>query len=107
MIEKTRAQQITIDLPTEEAMVWVRAALQTVLKDEQYKTVQTIDRTAYSHRSMGEFALQMQTFTDPVTGQEHTLSGAGAAAAIGAFVRSWILTDHGGRINEHGDIVKE
>lgn len=107
MIEKTRAMRIEIDLPVEGAMPWVRAVLQTVFKSADYETVQTVDRTGYVHRSLGEFATQMQTIIDPVTQKEVSLSGAAAANMISAFVSSWILTDTGGIINEHGDIVKE
>lgn len=107
MIEKTRAQQITIDLPTEDSMVWVRAALQTVIKNDSYNTIQTIDRTAFVTRNMGQFATQILEFTDPVTGATQNISGAGVASAITAFVRSWILSDLGGSINEHDDIVKD
>ena len=106
-IEKTRAMRIEIDLPLEGAMPWVRAVLQTVFKDADYRTTQVVDRTGHVHRSLGEFAGQMQTITDPITGQQVTLSGAGAAAMISAFVSSWILTDMGGVVNDQGDIVKE
>lgn len=105
--EKTRTMRIEIDLPVEGAMPWVRAVLQTVFKDEHGNTVQAVDRTGYVHRSLGEFALQMQTIIDPITQQEVTLSGAAAANMISAFVSSWILTDIGGVLNENGDIVKE
>lgn len=107
MIEKTRTMRIEIDLPVEGTMPWVRAVLQTVFKDGEGNTVQTVDRTGYVHRSLGEFAGQVITMQDPVTGQEVTMSGVGASMMISAFVSSWILTDMGGILNEHGDIVKE
>lgn len=88
-------------------MPWVRAVLQTVRKDEQYQTIQTVDRTGYVHRSLADFAAQMQTIVDPMTGKEVTLSGVALATIISSFVSSWILEDTGGVLNEHGDIVKD
>lgn len=103
---KIRSQQITIDLPTETAEVWVRAALQRCVKDDDYKTVQTVDRVGFVHRAASEIVIQMVTFTDPVTGQQHTVSGAGAYILIRDFVTSWILADRGGALNEHQDIIE-
>jgi hypothetical protein len=109
MIEKIRAQQVTIDLPTEEAEPWVRAIIQRVMKNpETYQTVQTVDRVDAVHRRLSDFATMVQTFTDPVTGASVTLSGVGCGQAIIAFVKAWMLEDFFDYVeNTHGDIVKE
>lgn len=108
MLKKVRAQQITLELPTEEAEVWVRAIIQTVYKDGNYNTVQTVDRTASLHRRFSEFAMQLETLQDPVTGQALTISGAGLALVVSAFVKAWMLTDTpGSTLNAAGDIVLE
>ena len=108
MLKKVRAQQITLELPAEEAEVWVRAMIQTVYKDGDYNTVQTVDRTASLHRRFSEFAMQTETVQDPVTGQTLVVSGAGLALAVSAFVKTWILADTpGSSINAAGDIVLE
>lgn len=108
MLKKVRAQQIILELPTEEAEVWIRATIQSVYKDGDYKTVQTVDRTSALHRRFGEFATQLETVQDPVTGQTITLSGAGIAMAVSAFVKTWILADTPGAVlNESGDIILE
>lgn len=105
---KLRAQHIAIDIPTETAEAWVSAVLQKVIKDDEYKTIQLVDRTDYLHRKFSEFALQMLPFTDPVTQQQITLSGAGLAVAISTFVKTWMLAGiHGTVENAHGDIIKE
>jgi hypothetical protein len=107
VLRKIRSQQIVIDLPTEEAEVWVRATLQRCIKDEAYGTVQTIDRVGFIHRSFPQFALQMTTITDPVTGQTCTLSGAGAATLIRDMICAWILSDtQGALINEQNDVIE-
>jgi hypothetical protein len=103
---KIRSQQITIDLPTETAEVWVRATLQRCIKDDNYKTIQTVDRIGFVHRAASEIAMQMTTFVDPVTQQSHTISGAGAYILIRDAVMNWILEDRGGTINEHQDIIE-
>jgi hypothetical protein len=103
---KIRSQHIAIDLPLEGALPWVRATLQRCTKDENYQTVQTVDRVGFVHRSLADFAAQMTTITDPVTGQTHTVSGVGVALLIGAMVSAWIVEDRGGIINEHDDIIE-
>lgn len=105
-MNKIRSQQIVIDLPVENAMPWVRATLQKCVKDSQYQTVQTVDRVGFVHRSLADFAAQMTTITDPVTGQTHTISGVAASLLIGAMVSAWIVADRGGSINEHDDIIE-
>lgn len=108
MLKKVRAQQIVLDLPTEQAEVWIRAVIQTVYKDADYATVQTVDRTAALHRRFSEFAMQMEIVQDPVTGQTLSISGAGIAMAVAAFVKTWILADTPGSVlNAEGDIVLE
>lgn len=108
-IEKIRAQQVVIDLPTEEAEPWVRATIQRVIKDAAtYKTTQTVDRVEAVHRQLSDFATMTQTFTDPVTQQAVTLSGVGCGQAIIAFVKAWMLEDFPEfHENAYGDIVKE
>lgn len=103
---KVRSQKIEIDLPKEDALPWVRATLQRCIKDEEYKTVQTVDRIGYVHRSAEQFALQMTTIVDPLTGQQHTLSGIAVAVLIRDMVSAWIVEDRGGVINEYQDIIE-
>jgi hypothetical protein len=108
MLKKVRAQQITLELPTEGAEVWVRAVIQTVYKDAQYNTTQTVDRTSALHRRFSEFATQIETIQDPITGQSLTISGVGIALAVSAFVKTWMLTDiPGATLNTNDDITLE
>lgn len=108
MLKKIRAQQIILELPAEEAEVWIRATIQTVYKDADYKTTQTVDRTAALHRQFSEFATQIEVVQDPVTGNTVAISGAGVAMAVSAFVKAWILADTPGSVlNSAGDIILE
>jgi len=107
MLKKIRSQQITLDLPTEDAEVWVRAVLQAVYKNDDYQTAQTVDRTASLHRRFSEFAMQTETVTDPYTQATYTISGAGLALAVSTFVKTWILTDlPNTTLNAEGDIIE-
>lgn len=106
-ITKLRTQQITLDLPMEDAEVWVRAVLQKVIKDADYRTIQTVDREGAVNRLFSEFATTRLTIIDPVLGQEITLSGAGLGVAVGEFVKQWMLEDVSGTfINDRGDVIK-
>ena len=105
-MNKIRSQQIVIDLPTETGEVWVRSTLQKCVKDENYNTVQVVDRVGYTNRSSTDIIMQMTTIVDPVTQQTHTISGAGAYVLIRDLVSSWIVQDRGGVVNEFGDIIE-
>jgi len=106
MIKKLRAQNIAIDLPTEEGPVWVRAIVQTVYKTEQdYRTVQVIDRTSFTFRNIENIALERVMVEDPVLGREVEMSGAGCAVMIRKLITRWIAEDSGGVVNELGDII--
>lgn len=108
MITKLRAQQITLDLPTEGAEVWVRAVMQKVIKDANYATTQTVDRVGAVNRQFSEFAMSSMTIVDPVHVAEITISGAGLGIAVGEFVKQWMLADVAGTsINERGDVIKD
>jgi len=107
MLKKIRSQQITLDLPTEGAEVWVRAVLQTLYKDASLNTLQTVDRTDHLHRRFSEFVMQFETVQDPVTQQTVTVSGAGLALLVSAFVKTWILQDMPGTtLTPDGDILQ-
>jgi len=107
MPRKLRAQKIEIDLPTEGGETWVNATLQTVIKDDDYKTVQRIDRTGGTHRALSAVALETMNFTDPLTQETASISGAGVALLIKHFVVKWIQEDNGGTINELRDLITE
>ena len=108
MLKKIRAQQVTLDLPSEDTEAGLRAVIQTVYKNSDYVTLQTVDRTAALHRRFAEFATQVETVSDPVTGSTTSVSGAGVALLVSAFVKTWILEDNpGATLNSLGDIILE
>lgn len=108
MIEKYRIRVAWIEVPTEEADPLVRASIERLVKNDEYETVQTFTWSEYLHRRLSEVATQMLTFTDPVSLQPITISAAGMAAGIKAFLTHWMLQNIPGTvINERGDVVKE
>lgn len=108
MTTKLRASQVTLDLPTENSDVWVRAVLQKVIKDDDYQTVQTVDRVGAVHRQFSDFATSFLTVFDPLQGHDITLSGAALGMAVSEFVKQWMLADvPDASLNQHGDIIKD
>ena len=108
MTKKLRPSQIVLDTPVENADVFVRVTIQKVVKDGNYATVQTVDRVDAVNRTFAQYGTQTHTFTDPVLGTKHTLSGSGLGMAIGEFVKAWMLQDiEGTSRNARGDIVQE
>ncbi len=106
MIEKIRAQQITIDLPTEEGEAWVHIVVQKVFKDEAtYESVQVVDRAGHVYNSISQFATDIHTVTDPVLGQNVTISGAGISELIRSFAHDWFSRKYDGQTNNQGDFI--
>lgn len=106
MIEKLRAQQITIDLPTEEGEAWVHIVVQKVFKDKDtYQSRQVVDRVRHVYNSISEFATDMHTVIDPVTGKSVTISGAGIAELIRSFAHDWFGRKYDGQPNNQGDFI--
>jgi hypothetical protein len=105
---KLRAQKITLDMPREGQPVWADIVIQVCVKDDDYETIQVIDRRYKINRTFDDFAGSLVTFTDPVTGQQITLSGAGVGQGISELVRGWMLDElPGAVVNDRGDIVQE
>jgi len=106
-MKKLRAQKIEIDLPTEDAPVWIHAVVQRVIKDdESYETKQVTDMVAHVNRSITNVSMEMETIYDPVTQQTVTVSGAGASIIIKAFVLRWLAEDFKGTLNDVGDFIE-
>jgi hypothetical protein len=106
-MRKLRAQQIVIDLPTEEAPVWVWCSWQRCVKDSDYKTIQTMDQVVNTNAALTTFATKIETVTDPVTGQPVTASGAAVALLIKQFAQAWVMPLFpGSYINDRGDIIE-
>ena len=108
MIKKLRSQQIVMELPKEDSDVFIRATLQQVIKDDDYKTVQLIDRVDAVHRELSQIMGMVVTFPDPATGQMLSLPVVTIGAAITATIVNFILEDHPEyHLNDRGDIIKE
>lgn len=86
--------------------------VQKVIVDDLNNVTQVIPRADEVHRRASEIITDMVTFTDPLTGHDCTISGAGLDAAITAMVSKWIIEDCAkdgvtAALNEHGRIIIE
>lgn len=102
---RLRASQISIDLPLEASPIWIQAILQKVLKDDQRQVQQTVDESARTYRMLDKVMHETIEFVDPITGQCISMSAAGCAMAVKLIIRQWMQEDHGGTINEFGELI--
>lgn len=105
-----RTAKLTIDIPVPGAEPFISGILQKVVVNEFDEVVQVIPRQDNVYRRASKIALELTTITDPVTGQEITLSGAGMSVAITAAFCRWIIEDLAedgiaAHLNEHGRII--
>jgi len=106
-MRKIRASQIVIDMPTEDAPVWVWATWQRCIKDADYRTTQTVDGVLNTNASLSSFAMQIESVVDPVTGQTVTASGAAVAMLIKQLALTWALPRYpGSYVNDQGDLIE-
>ena len=109
MIKKIRVQKIEIDMPTETGEMWLRATLQFAYKNPDGSLRQVVDRVDFIYRSFTDFCTEQRTISDPVTGGEATLSGAGCAMMVKKFITNWIVQKYpAATVNgQTGDITIE
>jgi len=89
-----RAQKVEIDLAKLGGTQWVSVDLQKIELDAEGVVYSTIDRDGRMYRKIEKVATELATFTDPVTGQIHTVSVAGIGAAITVAITQWMLADN-------------
>ena len=88
-----RASKIAIDLLTPESTPWVFVTLQGIDLDADGNVLAVREKEQYVNRRLDRIATETITFVDPVTGQIHTITGAGLAAAITVMTRAWMADD--------------
>lgn len=107
-----RTAKLVIDLPVPGAEPFIRGVIQKIVVDENDNVLQVIPRQDEWYRRSSRIVADMVTFTDPVTSQQHTLSGAGLQVAITEMVSKWIIEDKAKEgitcsVNEHGRLIVE
>lgn len=98
MPSRLRSQKIEIDLPTELSEPWVHVVVQKLILNNEGNTIQTLDRNSHIYKSINDYAMQLVNFTDPVTQQQYTISGAGLGQAITNMVLTWMDEKFDGQI---------
>jgi len=106
-MKRLRAQKISIDLPTIDSASWVLVVLQRVVMDDNGNAKQVVDSVGRINKSLESFARQVVTFTDPVTKEAHTISGAGAAEAVRETILAWIGETFDGSINDKRQFIED
>lgn len=105
-----RTQKLAIDIPVPDAEPWINGIIQHVIVDEQDNIHQIVDRSVQVHRRSSDILTDTTTYTDPVTLETVTVSGAGLQVAITQIVSQWIIEDCAAKgitaeLNEFGRLV--
>jgi len=90
-----RASKIIIENLKQESIPWVHIVLNQVIKDDNGKVTNEIPRYDRISIKMTDVATRMFTFTDPVIGEEHTISGYGIEKIIEQFVIDEVENKYG------------
>ena len=85
MSDALRTAKLVIDLPVPGAEPFIMGIVQKVVVDENDEVTQVVPRQMEIHRRASKIALEPVTFTDPVTQQEYTITGAGLDELRGAL----------------------
>lgn len=88
-----RTQKISIDKPFLGAEPWVALILQSIQLDAQEQPAATSARVEQINKRGSLVMAETVTFTNPMNGQEMTLTGLEVQLAIAAFSRKWIIDD--------------
>lgn len=96
IIKAIRAQRVDIDIQKPTSVQWVTVDTHLVEYDELGKITSLGDRDGKIHRRVDVVATEIQSFTDPVTGQRIDISVAGIGIAISQAVTRWIIENNPG-----------
>lgn len=77
-----RASAVNISLPKPDSLQWVTIPVQVLEVDDLGKILSISDEQGIINKRVDQIAGEMVTFTDPVTGDVHTMSAAGVGAGI-------------------------
>lgn len=107
MKARLRTQQMYIDLPTPDSEPWLNLIVQRVEMDDEYKTLNVVDRWGQVNARMSDMALQCYSYNDPVYPPSGVISVAGLAEALTVACVDLIIKKYGGSVDEHGYIMVE
>lgn len=89
-----RTEVIEIDLIDPDGFTWVTASIQKTELDEDDNIKSISGREDKLYRRIDRVATEMIVATDPVTGQQITVSVAGLGALITTTMVKWMLEDN-------------
>jgi len=105
MITKLRASKITIETPSEGSVAWVHIQIQKVFKDNNGNTTNVIPRYDYISVPLHEIGMNFYNGFDPVTQENHNISGYGSADLISSIVIELMKEKYGGELDEVGNLI--
>ena len=106
MKTRLRIQKIVIDIPESESDPWVQLTVQRIEMDDNFNTLNIIDRWGQVHKRISDVALDIQSYDDPVLGStDNPISVFGLTDAITQMCMAWTANAYDGTINEAGLIM--
>lgn len=105
MKTRLRIQQIVIDIPRSESEPWVSFTVQKIEMDDDYKTLNVVDRWRSLNRRMSEFATNIVHYEDLLSPPSGHISGAGLGNAITGMAMMLVAREYGGTIDSNGYIM--
>lgn len=107
MIKRLRTQQVYIDLPTPDSEPWFNLIVQLVEMNDEYKTINVVDRWGQVSERLTKIAWNTYSFTDPVPCLDGEISVVGLGDAITSLGIDLIIKKYGGYLDERGYIIVE
>ena len=105
MKTRLRVQKIVIDTPLSDSEPWVQLTIQRIEMDDDFNTLNTVDRWKQIHKRLSEFATDIVSFDDPILVSENSISGIGLGNALTSMCISWTASEFNGIIDENGFIM--
>lgn len=107
MIVRLRTQQLYIDLPTPDSEPWINLIVQRVEMDDDYNTINVVDRWGQVNARMTNIAWNTYTFSDPLSSELGCISILGMSDAITNFGVDLIMQKYGGTLDDRGYLIVE
>jgi hypothetical protein len=107
MKRRLRTQQLYIDLPTPDSEPWLNLIIQMVEMDDNYNTVNVVDRWGQVNARLSSIAWSTYLYTDPIPHEDGHISVVGIGDAITVLGVELIIQKYGGYLDERGLIMME
>ena len=107
MITRLRTQQLYIDLPKPESEPWLNIIVQRVEMDDNYKTLNVVDRWGSVNVRLADIATDVYPYDDPLHPPDGYISVVGLSAGLTTAAVAEIIKKYGGTVDANGFIIVE